>query len=71
MLIDNIRSAWKLATVWVGFVAIAFGSLPADSQAALLALFYVPEERLPALIGLAVLVARVIKQSGFLDASGK
>ena len=71
MLIDNIRNAWKLATVWVGIVAIAFGSLPAESQAALLALVYVPEERLPALIGLVVLVARVIKQSGVLDASSE
>lgn len=71
MLIENFRSAWKLATIWVGSAAVAFGLLPSDTQAAVLKLLHVPQDLVPAIIGIAVIVARVIKQSGVLDPKGK
>lgn len=60
--IPNWRRAWRMASVQVAGAAVLFGALPADQQAALLALVGIGPERVPALMGLAVLVARLIDQ---------
>jgi len=62
-LIDNIRSAWRLATVWVGSAAVAFGVLPAKQQEAVLGLLHIPMSDVPAYLGIAFIVSRVIKQN--------
>ena len=61
-LIDNINNAYKLFTIWVGSLATAFGLLPADQQTALLDFLHLPPSRVPAVIGLAFIAARLIKQ---------
>lgn len=60
--IPNWRRAWRMASVQVAGAAVLFGALPADQQAALLSLLGIGPERLPALMGLAVIVARLIDQ---------
>jgi len=61
-IISNWRSAHKMATVWVGTAAAAFGLLPAEQQLAVLALVGVSPERAPAVLGVAFIVARLIDQ---------
>ena len=61
-LIPQARRAWRFASVQIAAVAVIFGALPADQQAALLSLFGVGPERIPAALGLAVIVARLIDQ---------
>lgn len=67
IFIDNVQRAWRLATVWVGALAVAWGLLPADQQAAVLAFFHCPPERVPAVLGLAFLVARIVRQANALQ----
>lgn len=61
-LIPNARSAWRMLSVQIAALAVLFGALPPDQQAAILALLGVGPERIPALMGLAVILARVIDQ---------
>lgn len=61
-LIPNWRSAGRMLSVQIAALAVLFGALPADQQAALLALLGVGPERIPALVGLAVIAARLINQ---------
>lgn len=61
-LIDNWRDAWRMLSVQVAALAVVWGALPIDQQAAILALFGVGTERVPLVIGLAVIVARVVSQ---------
>ena len=61
-LIPNWRSAWRMASVQIAALAVLFAALPADQQAAILSLLGVGPERIPAFLGLAVILARVIDQ---------
>lgn len=61
-LIDNAKCFYKMFTIWVGSLATVFGLLPADQQSALLDFLHLPPSRVPALIGLAFILARLIKQ---------
>lgn len=61
-LIDNLRQAPRLWSVQLGAVLVAWGSLPIDMQAAIVALVGVPAERVPAVLGLLVIVARLVQQ---------
>lgn len=61
-LIENWRSAWRMLSVQVATLAIVWGALPVDQQAAILALFGVGPERVPLVLGLAVILARVVSQ---------
>lgn len=61
-LIPNWRSAGRMLSVQIAALAVLFGALPVDQQAALLALLGVGPERIPALLGLAVIAARLINQ---------
>lgn len=62
MLIADWRRAWRMLSVQVAGAAVLFGALPADQQAAILALIGIGPERIPALLGLAVIVARLVDQ---------
>ena len=61
-LIPNWRSAWRMASVRISLLAMIFAALPADQQAAILALLGVDAARIPGVLGLAVILARVIDQ---------
>ncbi len=61
-LIPNWRRAWRMATVQIATAAVAWGALPADTQAAILGLVGVPEQRVPAILGVLLIVARLIDQ---------
>jgi len=60
--IDNVGKAWRLFSVQLAAVAVAFGSLSAEVQAQILGMVGVPQERLPAILGLLFLVLRLVKQ---------
>lgn len=60
--IDDAKNAWRLFSVQLGALAVAFGSLPADTQNSLLQMANVPQERVPAIIGALFIVARLVSQ---------
>lgn len=62
ILIENWRSAWRMLSVQLASLATVFGLLPADQQATILDLVGLPASRVPAVIGLAFIAARVISQ---------
>jgi hypothetical protein len=61
-LIPNARAAWRMLSVRVAAAAVAFGALDPVSQAGILAMLHIPAERLPALVGFAIIVVRLIDQ---------
>lgn len=67
-LIPEATKAWRLLSVQIAGAAVLFGALPADQQASILAMLGIGPERIPALLGLAVIVARVIDQPKARDA---
>ena len=60
--VPNWRASWRMASVQIAALGVLFAALPADQQAAILALVGIGPERIPGLIGLAVIVARLIDQ---------
>ena len=66
-LIKNPARAWRLFSVQVAAVAVAFGLLPIDQQTAILSLIGVDPSLLPAVIGIVFIVSRMIAQPGALD----
>lgn len=60
--VSNWKRAHKMATVWAGTIALAWGSLPPETQSAMLSAVGVPENRVPAILGLLVIVARLVDQ---------
>lgn len=61
-LIPNWRKAWRMASVQVATLALGWGLLPPDTQAAMLAAVGVPAERIPAVLGALFLALRLIDQ---------
>ena len=61
-LIPNVGKAWRMLSVQIASVAVIYGALPADQQAAILGLLGIGPERIPGLIGLAIIVARLVDQ---------
>ena len=61
-LIPDWRSAWRYLSVQIAAAGMIFGSLPADTQAAMLDAVGIAPSRLPAVLGLLVLVGRLISQ---------
>lgn len=61
-LIPYWRKAHRLATVQLAVLFTAWGSLPVDTQSAVLESIGVPANRLPAIMGLLLLAARLIDQ---------
>lgn len=63
-LIDNIRQAPRMWSVQLASLLIAWGALPVDMQAALVQLVGIPPERVPAILGLLVILGRLVQQPG-------
>ena len=63
-LIDNIRQAPRLWSVQLASLLVAWGALPLDMQTSIVALVGVPPERVPAVLGLLVIVGRLVQQPG-------
>lgn len=61
-LVGDWRRLHRMASVQLAGLCAVFGLLPVDQQAALLALLHIPPERLPAVMGLAFIVARLWAQ---------
>ena len=61
-LIDNWKKAWRMASVHVALGAVAFSTLPADVQAAMLGAVGLPVSAAPAVLGVLMIIARVVSQ---------
>lgn len=61
-LTPDWRRAWAWASVQLAAVAVLFGLLPPDQQAALLQLIGLPPDRLPAALGLLFIAGRLVHQ---------
>lgn len=61
-LIPNARAAWRMLSVRVAAAAVAFGALDPVSQAGILSMLHIPADRVTAVMGLAIIVARLIDQ---------
>lgn len=66
-LIPNWRRAWRMASMRLAALAVLFGALPADAQAAVLDLIGVPASRVPAILGLLIMAGRLIQQPSAAD----
>lgn len=66
-LIPEWRRAWRMLTVQLGALAVLWVALPADTQAAVLQLLGLSEEKLPAVLGVLVILARLIAQPKVRD----
>lgn len=60
--IPDIKRAWRKASMLVAMAAGTFGLLPPDQQAAVLELLRIPPERLPLVLAIAFMVARVLRR---------
>jgi hypothetical protein len=65
--IDGWKRAWKFLSIQVALVAVIWGSLPADVQANTLAFFSVAPERVPAVLGVLMILARLLAQPSIHD----
>lgn len=61
-LIDNWRRAWRMWSVQAAALMVAWGTLPVDMQAAIVAAVGVPPERVPAILGALVILGRLVQQ---------
>jgi hypothetical protein len=61
-IIPNWRSAGRMLSVQIAAAAVLFGALPPDQQSAILALLGMAPERIPGVLGLAIIMARLIDQ---------
>ena len=55
----------RAASFWVAGAAVGFGSLPSDLQGAMLEAVNVPASRVPAVLGVVFIAARLLRQKGF------
>lgn len=62
VLTENWRKLWRAASMHVATVAVLFGTLPSDSQAAILGALGIEPSRVPLALGLAFMAARVLRQ---------
>ena len=62
MWIENIKQAPKLLSVQIAAVSVALGSIPPDVQASMLDAVGVPASRVPAILGILMLLARLVAQ---------
>lgn len=61
-LIPNWRQAWRMVSMQLAAAAVLFGTLPADTQAAVLDIVGVPPSRVPAILGLLFMAGRLVGQ---------
>ena len=69
MWIANVSRSWRFLSVQIAALAVVWGSLPVDMQTAMLSAVGISESRIPAILGVLFLVARLIKQPA--DGDGK
>ena len=62
MWIENIKQAPKLLSVQLAAVSVALGSIPPEVQASMLDAVGVPASRVPAILGILMLLARLVAQ---------
>jgi len=61
-LIPNYRRAWRMASVQIAAVIAAWAVLPPEAQAAAVALVGVPPDKVPGILAVLLIVARLIDQ---------
>lgn len=61
-LVDDWRNAASMWSVRIAGLATVFGLLPVDQQSAILAALNVPANRVPAVMGVVFIVARLWAQ---------
>ena len=61
-VIPNASRAWRMWSMRVAALAVVFGSLPPDQQAAILSWLGIAPERIPAVLGALFMVTRLVKQ---------
>lgn len=63
-IVPNWTEAWKWLSMWLSLAAVVFGTLDQPTQAAVLTWFFgLSVERVPAVVGLLIMVSRMINQS--------
>lgn len=62
-LIKEWRRAWRFFSVQAAAVAVILGSMPIEAQSAVMGVFGVGPERMPAALGIVLILARLIDQS--------
>lgn len=60
--IENWRKSWRMLSVQLAALGIAFGALPADTQAAMLGAVGIEPSRVPAILGALVILGRLVNQ---------
>ncbi len=61
-LIPQWRRAWRMASVQIAAVIAAWAVLPPDAQAAAVALVGIPADKVPGILAVLLIVARLIDQ---------
>ena len=61
-LIDNVSRAWRLLSVQIAAIAVAWGLMPGPQQSAILDWIGLGQDKVPTVLGVMFLLARVIKQ---------
>lgn len=61
-LIENWRRAWRMWSVQAAAVLVAWGALPLEYQSAIVSAVGIPSERVPAVLGLLVILGRLVQQ---------
>ena len=61
-LIPQWRRAWRLASVQLAAVIAAWSVLPPDAQAAAVALVGIPPDKVPGILAVLLIIARLIDQ---------
>lgn len=61
-LIPNYRRAWRMASVQIAGLIAAWAVLPPEAQAAAVSLIGVPPDKVPGILAVLLIVARLIDQ---------
>ena len=62
VLVQDWKSAWRWLSMWFATVLVVWSALPFDTQSAILAMFGISQSTLTAIMGLAIMVGRLVKQ---------
>lgn len=62
IIVQDWRDAWKWLSVQFSLAMVAWASLPAETQAAMLALVGLDQGKLVGLMGVAIILGRLIDQ---------
>lgn len=70
-LIPEWKTAWRMLSVRVAALLVVWGLLPPEQQTAILDLLGLPASRVPAVMGLLVIAARLVQQPAIHQADDK